>query len=109
MRIERKSTKDEIVEKLAQSYYRVDSGIIAIYRLLEEGENDPDKPIKLLAVNKNVTADGIRPVFFEPHSVSGFYSSVIIEMTEEELGSIVLKKLQLPNNWWIGKRIEQNG
>ena len=68
-----------------------------------EREADPKEPIKLLEVNQDTTAEGIRPVFFGPHAASGiFYSSVIIEVTPEEYDRIQRDPASLPNGCQLG-------
>ncbi len=98
-------SKDAVALRLAQSHYAVERGITKVVRLLAEPEQerDPREPVKLLEVNLDTTADGIRPVFFGPHSGSGiFYPSVIVEVTEDEFQDILQNPGLLPNGWRLG-------
>jgi len=102
------SSKDAVVLRLAQAHFSVEPGITQIVQLLAdaERESDPKEPVKLLEVNENTTADGIRPVFFGPHSASGiYYPSVIVEVTAEEFEAIRHGSLKLPNNWSLGQEL----
>lgn len=100
--------KDIAADKLAQSHYRVDLGIVGIYRLLEKDEDGPGKPIKLLEINKDAIAGEIIPMFFDSFSSSVVsYPVAIIEVTGTEWKSIVSRQIRLPNGWWVGEKIER--
>ncbi len=86
---------------MAQSYYRVDPKIIAIYRLLEEDENDSGKLAGLLVVVGATVVGNIVPVYFE--------SCAIVDVTLKEFDDIISGQESLPNDWCIGERIERGG
>lgn len=97
-----KRSKEAVAQRLAEAHYVIEPGIELIVRLVTspEREADPSEPIKLLEVNHDTTADGIRPVFFGPHAASGiFYPSVIVEVTPEEFDQIRRDPASLPNGW----------
>jgi hypothetical protein len=98
-------SKEVVAVRLAQAHFSVEPVIAHIFRLLadDERESDPSEPVKLLEVNPETTADGVRPVFFGPHNASGiFYPSVIVEVTPGEFEQIRGGELKLPNNWRLG-------
>lgn len=99
-------SKDSVAKKLAEAHYYVEPGIVRIVRLLAtpQQELDAREPIKLLEVNENTTADGIRPVHFGPHAASGIlYPSVIVEVTPDEFDTILRDPSRLPNGWRVGE------
>ncbi len=98
-------SKDAVAHRLAEAHYAIEPGIELIVQLeaAAEREADPKEPIKLLEVNQNTTADGIRPVFFGPHTASDiFYPSVIVEITPDEYEKIQHDPSCLPNGWRLG-------
>lgn len=101
-------SKDAVALRLAQSHFLVEPGIVQIFRLLADTqlESDPKEPVKLLEVNRDTTADGIRPVFFGPHPGSDIlYPSVIVEVTPEEFDGIQRGETKLPNDWRLGPEL----
>jgi hypothetical protein len=101
-------SKDSTAIRLAQSHYAIERGIVRILRLLSDPvlEENPKEPIKLLEVNEDTTADGIRPVFFGPHANSEiYYPSVIIEVTPDEFDDIQQNPSTLPNGWRLGEEL----
>jgi hypothetical protein len=98
-------SKDEVAEALAQAHYAVEAGVLRVVRLVAapQQESDPREPIKLLEVNENTTAEGIRPIYFGARPASGItYPSVIIEVTPEEFDQIRQDPSLLPNEWRLG-------
>ena len=101
-------SKDGVAYRLARAHFLVEPGIERIFRVLSSAtrEADPGEPVKLLELNRQTTADGIRPIFFGPHTGSGiFYPSVIIEITPEEFDAIAGGALAMPDDWHIGPEI----
>lgn len=101
-------SKEAVAHRLAEAHYAIEPGIEIIVQLVAspELEADPKEPIKLLEVNQNTTEDGIRPVFFGPHTSSGiFYPSVIVEVTPGEYQHIQRDPASLPNGWRLGPEL----
>ncbi len=99
-------SKDAVAKRLAEAHYAIEPGIELIIHMLAspDRESDPGEPIKLLEVNRDTTADGVRPLFFGPHPASGvFYPSVIVEVTLEEFEKIQHDPASLPNGWQLGR------
>lgn len=95
-------SKEGVAEQLANAHLAVESGITRIVRLRggEALECDPKEPLKLLEVNEDTFAAGVRPVFFPPSAGRGVpYPTVIVEVTPEEFGRIETGELALPNGW----------
>jgi hypothetical protein len=44
-------TKDETAQILSDTHFGLDEGIERIYRVVEEDESNPKKPVKLLEIN----------------------------------------------------------
>jgi hypothetical protein len=101
-------SREAVARRLAEAHYAIEPGITHIVRLLAAPaqESDPKEPVKLLEVNENTTAEGVRPVFFGPHPDGGiFCSSVIVEVTPEEYDRIRRDPSLLPNNWRLGEEL----
>ena len=100
--------KQTIAHKLAEAHYALEPGIARIIRLLAGSarEDDPAEPVKLLEVNEDTIADGIRPVFFGARPDKGIpCASVIIEVTPDEYEQIRANPSMLPNNWRLGEEL----
>ncbi len=97
-------SRDSVARRLAESHFRVDPGIVRIFRLVRRGqEDDQTEPIKLLEVNRETAMTGIQPIRFGPHPASGTcYPSIIVEVRPEEFELIVEGKLALPDGWVLG-------
>ena len=99
-------SKHAVAQRLAEAHYSIEPAIELIVQLLTSPEREADEkePIKLLEVNENTTAEGIRPLFFGAHPASGiFYPSVIIEVTPGEYEQIQASPELLPNGWRLGQ------
>src|SRR5438067_2523387 len=99
-------SRDSVARELAEAHYSVEPGIVRIVRLVAPAvrESASGEPVKLLEVNENTTADGIRPVYFGPHPAKGItYPSVIVEVTPEEFDQIRREPGLLPNDWRLGE------
>jgi len=103
-------SKEAAARTLAEAHYTVEPGITRIVRLRAPAcEDDPAEPLKLLEVNENTTAAGIRPVFFGSSTAIGvFFPSVIVEVTPEEYEQIRNQPSLLPNNWALGEELPRN-
>lgn len=103
-------SKEGVAQKLARAHFSVEPGIERIFRILwsVEREANADEPVKLLELNSLTTADGIRPVFFGPHTGSGIiFPSVIIEITPQEFDAVQNGSLALPDDWHVGPEISR--
>jgi hypothetical protein len=97
--------RDEVAKKIAQTHYRIEPGITAIYTICDNTPNGglSDAPIRLLEVNANTPPSGILPIQFDPVPASGIpYPSVIVEVTPGEFEKIRRQELPLPHGWAIG-------
>jgi hypothetical protein len=59
-------TKEEEAVALAQTHYKVETGLTHVFRIIGDGaaEAMPEEPIKLLEVNENTVPSGILPIQF---------------------------------------------
>ncbi len=104
-------TKDEVVRELVQWHFQVEPDIQQIFRIVAENENAPDEPIKLLEVTAATIATGsVEPFAFGP-SESRPFSTVIAEITPEELERIQRNEIRLPNGWSLAnaERLKRPG
>ena len=103
--------KDSVAKKLAEAHYAIEPGITHIIRMVStEREDDAAEPIKLLEVNANTTAMGIRPVFFGANAARGIYfPAVIVQVTPDEFEGIQRTPDMLPNQWMLGSELHRMG
>ena len=100
--------KDEDARILAEAHYRVEPGIVQIFRIAGSPamEAQPIEPIKLLEVNRYSIPSGVMPLSFDAAPARGIhYPSVIVEVTPEEFEKIQARELALPDGWAVGPRI----
>jgi hypothetical protein len=95
----------QYAKELAKARFRLEPGLVRIFRLESPNEGLPDEPLKLLAVNRNTLPLGIRPVQF-PARIEGaaWYPAVaIIEVTPKEFQEIKKNPALLPNGWHMAE------
>jgi hypothetical protein len=98
--------KSRAAQVLANKHYDLDDGLTRIFRITGEPDTEVvrGEPIKLLEVNENTYAAGIRPLHFGPSPASGIpYPLIIVEVTPDEFRKIESSELKLPNGWTIGE------
>ena len=98
--------KDDVAKRLAEAHLAVEPGIVRVVRLRvhDDLEQDPEEPVKLLEVNEDTFAAGVRPLFFPPSAAHGIpYPAVIVEVTPDEFEQIEAGDLMLPNDWRMGE------
>lgn len=98
--------KDAAAQSLAEAHFRIEPGILQIFKLRESPEREKleTTPIKLLEVNANTSSSGILPLYFGP--ARGVpYPSVIVEITPEEFNLIGQQQLSLPDGWTVGGQL----
>jgi hypothetical protein len=99
-------SKETVARRLAEAHYSIEPGIVRIVRLLAspQEEQNAHEPVKLLEVNENTTADGIRPIYFASRPRSGIhYACIIVEVAPEEFELIRANPSMLPNRWQLGE------
>src|SRR5262245_15791174 len=92
----------EAAKELARKHYEIEAGRTHIFFITDkaEGQSNRGEPIKLLEVNENTVESGVMPLHFGPAPASGIpYSSIIIEVTPDELKRIQAHELKLPDGW----------
>ena len=95
----------ETAWKLAREHYRVDDGIVRVFRLVSPHEAESE-PIKLLEVNRFTIPAGIMPLRFAAVPAQGVpFPSVIVEVTPAEFELIQSSHLPLPQDWRIEEEI----
>lgn len=100
-------SKEDIAEQLAHAHYNTDPTITQIFRYAaQEGEDNPDEPIKLLELNGDTSQSGVIPVYFGPDAASGvYYPSVVIEIHPSEYPRVLSGSLPLPDRWDMAQAI----
>ncbi len=102
-------SKDQEADRIAQAHYRVEEGMIRIFRLrgTTEQEANENEPIKLLEINRFTVPSGIVPIYFGPAPRTDWcFPMAIVEVTPEEFEQIQSKEIELPNDWSIAEPIE---
>lgn len=91
-----KRSKDEVAEELIAYHFRIEPGMVEIYRL--DDPDDAEAPIRLLEVNRETigTDAEIIPFGFAP-SERVPYSTVVAEITPGELELLLGKGF--PRGW----------
>jgi hypothetical protein len=100
--------KSHAAQVLANKHYDLEDGLTRIFRITggPAAEVIRGEPIKLLEVNENTYASGIRPLHFGPSPASGIpYPLIIVEVTPDEFRKIESSELKLPNGWTIGEEL----
>ncbi len=103
------SSKDEEAGRIAQAHYRVEEGLVRIFRLRErpEIESQHGEPIKLLEINRFTVPSGILPVYFGPAPQSAWnFPLAVVEVTPDEFEQIRSQALPLPIGWIIAEPID---
>lgn len=96
-------TKEEAAIEIAEFDYEIDEGVQAIYRILAENEDDPEEPLKLLAVNADSPGNGVLPLNFPPDAANGIlFRYELVVVTPDEFERIRSADLSLPDDWHIG-------
>lgn len=92
--------KDAIAADLINWHFKVEPGLVLVYRVISENESDPDEPIRLLEVNTSTVATGSFDAFgFAPTSEVP-YRTVIAEVTPDEFTEL-RKAGKIPPGWDI--------
>jgi hypothetical protein len=102
----REVTKEQERKKEADFSYAVDPQTTDVFTVLGDPSNEalPSEPIKLLVVRPNASL--VRPLELDPPPNSGIpFSTVIIEVTPDQLAQIQSNKVPLPNGWTLGARL----
>lgn len=94
--------KDTIAAELIRWHFKVEPGLVTVYRVMSDNEADPKEPIKLIEVNThtvssfagNFEAFGFAPTRDVP------FPTLIAEVTPDELAEL-RKNGRLPHGWAI--------
>jgi hypothetical protein len=99
-------TKEETAQILSDAHFGLDEGIDRIFRIVEEDESNPKRPVKLLEVNPLTTEAGILPIGMnaDPSRMID-HPVVIIEITPEEFGRLARGLLHLPDGWKLADQL----
>lgn len=93
------TAKDEAVERLVDWHFRIDPAIVEIYRFVSEHEDSETEPIKLLEVNEDTFETGRVDAFAFGPADDIRYSSVVAEVTPQEMRRIRAGEIALPIGW----------
>lgn len=92
-------TKDEAARNLIDWHFRVEPDIVEVYRFLSPEEEAPDEPIKLLEVSEATLPTGRVDAFGFGPAEDFPYSTVVSEVTPEEMEKIKEGLIPLPAGW----------
>lgn len=90
-----KRSKDEVAEELIALHFRIEPGMVEIYRL--DDPDDAEAPIRLLEVNVHAVPMGKIMGFGFAASAEVPYTTVVAEVTPSELDE--LRARGLPAGW----------
>lgn len=92
-------SKDEAVHELVAYHFEVEPHLVRVYRFRSENEREVDEPIKLLEVNDATFPTGsIEPFVFGPSDEIP-YTTVIAEVTQQELETLRGDEKAWPDGW----------
>lgn len=97
--METKESKETVAQRLVTRHFRLDSGLRKVYRFLNENEDKPEEPIKLLEVTQETFATGRVDTFTFAASGDIPYPISIATITPEEMRSIQQGQISLPKGW----------
>lgn len=100
------ASKEDAAAELGQSHLSVENGIVAVYRLVGDNEEDDTEPIKLLLVNEYTIEQGIEPLLFGPDRANGLpFWLVIVDVSPAEFARVNSGELPLPHGWKLGQKL----
>lgn len=91
--------KDTTADRLIDWHFSIDSGTIAVYRILSNNENSKDEPIKLLEINEDTIETGRVDAFVFGPTEEVPYSTIMAVVTQAEMTKIENGEIQLPGGW----------
>jgi len=92
--------KDSIAADLINWHFKVEPGLVTVYRVTNDNEADPKEPIKLIEVNAQTVATGTFEAYgFAPTREVPF-PTLIAEVTPDELVEL-RRSGKLPPGWDI--------
>lgn len=96
-------SKDAAARRLIDWHFSVEPELREVYRIVMDDEGSQEEPIRLLEVNAATVATGsVEPFAFSP-TVEIPFSTVIAEITPEELEWIRSKPEALPRGWDLSR------
>ncbi len=102
-------TKEEVAEMLAREQYDVDEDVRAVYRLLSDKEEDPEKPVTLLIVSDEYERPAptiVLPLHFRAHPEKGrFYRYALAVVLPGEFERILSGDIALLPGYTLGRLI----
>jgi hypothetical protein len=100
-----KSDKDRAAQQLVEWHYEIEPGLELVYRVVSEDEDDPKEPIKLVEINSAAVGTGSFEAFAFAPSDDIPYTTVIAELTHEQLQKLRADGA-LPPGWNLDTAIE---
>lgn len=94
--------KDQVATYLAHAHRQIDPSINRVVRLLSDQESDAREPLKLLEVNPDTSPSGVVPIAWQATPPLVPYTTVVVEVTEDEFDQIQRGLLPLPDGWQLG-------
>jgi hypothetical protein len=92
--------KDTIAAQLIRWHFEVEPGLLAVYRVTNDNEDDPAEPIKLIEVNTATVSTGSLEAFGFAPTKNVPYPTLIAEVTQDELDEL-RRSRRLPAGWDI--------
>lgn len=92
--------KDTVAADLINWHFKVEPGLVTVYRVTNENEADPKEPIKLIEVNAQTVATGSFEAYgFAPTREVPF-PTLIAEVTPDEFAELC-RSGKIPPGWDI--------
>jgi hypothetical protein len=100
-----KSDKDRAARELVEWHYQIEPGLELVYRVLSDDEDNPKEPIKLVEINSTAVGTGSFEAFAFAPSADVPYTTVIAELTREQL-QMLRSSGAIPPGWNLDNAIE---
>jgi hypothetical protein len=94
------SDKDSVAADLVRWHFRVEPGLVTVYRVTNDKEADPKEPIKLIEINAQTIATGRFEAYGFAPTPEVPYPTLIVEVTPAEFVEL-RESGKIPDNWDI--------
>lgn len=92
--------KDTIAADLINWHFKVEPGLVTVYRVTNENEADPKEPIKLIEVNAQTVATGSFEAYGFAPTRDVPFPTLIAEVTPDEFAEL-RRNGKIPRGWDI--------
>jgi len=92
--------KDTVAAELISWHFKVEPGLVTVYRVTNANESDPKEPIKLIEVNEQTVSTGQFEAFGFAATPDVPFPTLIAEVTPDEFAELQ-RSGGIPRGWDI--------